>query len=764
VYAYNIAEAPIADRIYASDVLKYYVAYGNYNDITFNPVGPEFETGMLNPFYSVKIREAMNYLIDRSYITDEISGGMARPRFTVINYASKDSALLADTIAAIELKYANNPDKAVEIIDAEMTALGAEKVDGKWQYNGEPVVITALIRVEDERLEIGHYVSNLLEDVGFTVDRQEKTSPEASACWISSDPLTGCFGFYTGGWVSTAINRNAQYDFGDMYSPRGWGVPLWQAYNPSPEFDAVMEKLYTSEYANSEERKSLMEEALWYSLEDSVRIYLKDDTGIAPLNKNLSLASDLSGSIYGSWLWSETLKYADQVGGSVTIGMPSIMTQPWNPIDGSNWVYDMMPIRGMNSPAVVPDPFTGLELPNRLAKAEVFVEEGLPVDHALDWVTLEFVPEIVVPDDAWVDWDAANQVFITASEAYTEPMTAKSKVVMYYEDDYLDKMKWHDGSPVTLADHVMYMIMQFDQAKPESAVYDEATVPAFESWMAAFKGWRIVSQDPFVLEYYTDAYDLDAENNVTNGRAAHFAAYQNGDAPWEALALGLRVEANEGAAFSSAKADALGVEQTSYISGPTLELLKAELDAAQAENYIPYEPTLGQFITADEATERYTNLQEWYRRRGHFFVATGPFYLEKAFPVEGTLILQRVENFPDLATKWDKFAEAPVPEVMVDGPGSVDIGSEATFDVFVDFKGEPYAIADIDIVKFLVFDATGELVKVGEAVAVEDGYWQIVLDAELTGALEAGSNKLAAIVVSKRALVPITETLEFVTK
>jgi peptide/nickel transport system substrate-binding protein len=310
----------------------------------------------------------------------------------------------------------------------------------------------------------------------------------------------------------------------------------------------------------------------------------------------------------------------------------------------------------------------------------------------------------------------------------------------------------------------MAMIMAFDQAKPESAVYDEATVPVFESFIAAFRGWRIVSEDPFVLEYYTDAYDLDAENNITNFRAAHFSAYQNGDAPWDALALGLRVEANEGAAFSSAKADALQVEQMSYISGPTLELLKAELDAAQAENYIPYEPTLGQFITADEATERYTNLQEWFRRRGHFFVATGPFYLEKAFPVEGTLILQRVENFPDLATKWDRFAEAPVPEVMVDGPGSVDIGSEAVFDVFVDFKGEPYAIADIDQVKFLVFDATGELVKVGEATAVEDGYWQVVLDADLTGALEAGSNKLAAIVVSKRALVPITETLEFVTK
>jgi len=151
VYAYNIAEPDIAQRIFDSEVLVYETAYGNYNDLTFMPsTNPEFNDGRLNPFYSDRIREAMNYLIDRDYIAQEISGGLARPRFTCINYASKDSAVLADTIAAINLKYAHNPDLAVEIITEEMEALGAEMVDGQWQYNGAPVVITGLIRVEDE--------------------------------------------------------------------------------------------------------------------------------------------------------------------------------------------------------------------------------------------------------------------------------------------------------------------------------------------------------------------------------------------------------------------------------------------------------------------------------------------------------------------------------------------------------------------------------------------------------------------------------------
>ncbi|MGC9356377.1 MAG: ABC transporter substrate-binding protein, partial [Anaerolineae bacterium] len=168
VYAYNIAEPDIADRIFESDSLAYQTSYGNYNEITFNPAGPELEDGSLNPFAVPAIREAMNWLIDRSYIAQEISGGLARPRFVPINYASKDSAVLADVISAIELKYAYDPERANEVITAEMENLGAEMVDGVWQYNGEPVELIGLIRNEDERLEIGDYVANILEDIGFT--------------------------------------------------------------------------------------------------------------------------------------------------------------------------------------------------------------------------------------------------------------------------------------------------------------------------------------------------------------------------------------------------------------------------------------------------------------------------------------------------------------------------------------------------------------------------------------------------------------------
>ena len=91
------------------------------------------------------------------------------------------------------------------------------------------------------------------------------------------------------------------------------------------------------------------------------------------------------------------------------------------------------------------------------------------------------------------------------------------------------------------------------------------------------------------------------------------------------------------------------------------------------------------------------------------------------------------------------------------------IGEEVTFDVFVTFNGEPYAAAEIKQVKFLLYNAQNEIVKVAEAVAVEDGLYSVVLDAATTAALEAGSNKLEVAVVPFTVSQPTFTSVEFVT-
>jgi peptide/nickel transport system substrate-binding protein len=201
----------------------------------------------------------------------------------------------------------------------------------------------------------------------------------------------------------------------------------------------------------------------------------------------------------------------------------------------------------------------------------------------------------------------------------------------------------------------------------------------------------------------------------------------------------------------------------SFISGPSLEVLKAKLDTAIEENFIPYEATLGQYITADEAADRYGNMLNWYRTQGHFWVNTGPYYLNKVFPVEKTLTLTRFQDYADPAEKWAGFGEPQIAEVEIDGPARVTIGEEATFDAFITFGGEPYPDADMKEVKYLLFDATGALVDSGLAEMAEAGTYSVTLSADTTAALEAGSNKLEIVAVPLVVSIPTFVAYEFVT-
>jgi len=450
IYAYQVSEPEVAAKVAASENLSAYQSFGSYNELTFNPSGPEFKNGKLNPFAVAKVREAMNWLIDRNYIAQEILGGMGVARWTALNSASSDYATLAPTVRALEAKYAYDKEKAQAAIATEMETLGATLVDGKWSYKGEPVEIKVLIRTEDERKTIGDYVSTQLEDIGFTVTRDYKTSAEASPIWMRGDPTEGGFHIYTAGWVTTQVPRTLADNFAFFYTDMGLPAPLWAAYKNDPTFYALADRLNRSDFTSLEERTAMMQQALELSLQDSVRIWLVDQSSITPYAKTVSVASDLYGGVAGSRLWAQTIRRVGEMGGTITVAMPAMLPEPWNPLGGSNWVYDMMLIRGTGDAGLMPDPYTGLVMPQRIERAEVTIQEGLPVVSTLPWVTLDFAPEIVVPDDAWANWDAALGKFLTAAEVYTEPQKVARKSTVYYPADLYTKVQWHDGSPFSL--------------------------------------------------------------------------------------------------------------------------------------------------------------------------------------------------------------------------------------------------------------------------------------------------------------------------
>jgi peptide/nickel transport system substrate-binding protein len=627
---------------------------GIYYDLTLNPAGPVFTgTGKLNPFASATIREAMNWLIDRNYLNTNVYGGYSTPKWVSMRNGFPDHTRYLTEIQAKETYYTYNQTLAETTIATEMANLGATKVGDKWQYQSEDVILIFLIRNDSDgtRLPMGNKIADWLEAIGFTVTRQYGTSSELAPIWIWGDPDDGLWHLYTGAWGGEGVSRDDGDHFRFFFTQDSAynSSPLWASYNVSATDLLVANALADRTYADWAARDVLFSDALDLMFAYNYRIWLIDGNAQSPWKTTLDVSYDLAGGVALNELWPHTLRYEASAGGIVDWANYDLFANPVNPVAGSGWTYDWQWQLATSDWDAIPDPNTGLPLAQRLASAAVVVETGLPVSKTHSWVTLSFQPTITVPTDAWVDWNATTQKFITAGTAHPGGLNAKTKVTLTYPSD-LWHIKWHDGSPLTMADFLMALIVEADRSKPASPIYDDTYDGGFP-----YKAVKILTEDPLVVEIYSDNWYLDAEQIAVANRAAFWPEYGTGQAPWHVIAVSSAVEVDGNLAYSADKADDLGINWTNYLNGPSLTFMSTKLNTLKTSSYIPYAPTLGSYITSAEAAMRYTNLQAHYAIRAHFWLGTGPYMLTTVNWSGKTLTLVDFPDFIDPSDKWDTY-------------------------------------------------------------------------------------------------------------
>ncbi len=765
-----------ADGLAASDFpsiteagLPYVMNNGLQYDILYNP-GVCTDTTMINPFSDPKIREATNWLFDRNYVNQEIYEGANLLKWFPITTQFPMYANLADVAARLETIYVYDLEKADQVITEQMTAMGATKnADGKWEFNGALVNLNFLIRSDSDgtRKPIGDYVSNQFEAIGFTVNRQYKTATEAAPIWQSGIPSNCEWNIYTAAWSATIIDREERTLFQAYYTAESTqGIEPFTSATPAENFRVLANDLANGNFSTLDERNEMIGNAMELALKDSLQVWLIDGKVFIPHNPELQVSYDLAAGVQGAQVWPFTIRYKDSEGGVLNIGEQDMFGQPYNPIGGSNWAFDQMAIRATSTGGTMNDPYTGLVWPFNIEKASVTVKEGIPVTKTHDWVDLEFVPEIQVPADTYIDWDPVAQTFITVGEKFPDGLTAKVRSIATYNSDFYDTVSWHDGNKTSAADILMGMIMEFDRANPDSAIYDPQAVPNFEAFANVFRGFRITSTDPLTVEFYTDAVAADAELNVytlwPGQTSAAFQSYAFGEGSWHVLAIANLAEAAGEVAYTTDKSTEAECEWTNFIGGPSLEILNTYLDQAIADQYVPYAATLGEYITPEEAVARYTNLKTWVTEHNSYWIGTGPYYIDRAYMTEKTLTLKHNDAYNDMADRWSSFGSPKIATVTLDGPAQVTIGQEAEFTVNVMLNDAPYPAADIKSVKFLVFDANNNIVAVSPAEEVSDGQYLVKLDSEMTGALVTGSNKLTVAVVPLPVAIPTFSSINFV--
>jgi peptide/nickel transport system substrate-binding protein len=377
--------------------------------------------GRLNPFSIPEVRKAMQYLVDRQFIAQDIYRGLAQPMTTHVGPSDYDFLTVYDIDRGSGIRF--DPEFAREEIATAMTAAGAELVDGVWSYQGEPIRLKFVIRVEDERRQVGDLIRAELEAAGFQVNSDLKQFAPAVQTVYSTDPQAFEWHLYTEGWSRGAAQR---YDVGNvnsMNAPWLGNMPGWREQGywqyEQEELDTLGQRLFRGEFDSHAERDEIYRQMTSLGLDESVRIWLASIQTTFPVSTGLT---DLTLDISAGPRTAYTLREATVEGSDeVRVGNLWVWTErtTWNPIGGFGDAYSNDIWRNLVDPAIANHPFTGDPGPFRATYA---IETAGPTG------TLEVPSDAVVWDevaDTWVPVEPGTTAVssVTSTTAGTCPRT-----------------------------------------------------------------------------------------------------------------------------------------------------------------------------------------------------------------------------------------------------------------------------------------------------------------------------------------------------
>lgn len=676
--------------------------------IILNPApAPE---GELNPLAIREVRFALQYIINRDYVASEIYKGMAIPMFAHISPFDLDYLTVYDIIREYNIRY--DPEFAKKLVSDALTKAGAILKNGKWYYGDELIRLKFIIRVEDERREIGDLIAAELDKLGFTVERIYQLFGPAILRVYGTDPKTFEWHLYTEGWGKATVEKYDYATINQMYAPWFGNMPGWQEVGYSqyenPELDSICKRIFRGEFVNLQERNDLYRKATAMGIKDSVRLWIAAVINSFPANTNLKgVTVDLAAGPKSLW----TLREAYIPGESeLTVGHLWVWTERsiWNPIGGFGDVYSVDIWRNIHDPPIWRHPFTGEPIPFRV---EYRVETAGPLD------------KLDVPNNAFI-WDASTHRWHYVGSG----VKAASKVTFNYAK-YIGS-RWHHEQPIRMADIIYSIYQTFDLAyNPDKSKIEYAIATVSKPYLEIFRGFKIINET--ALEVYLDYWHFDS-NYI-----AEYASLAGVAMPWEILAaMDTLVFEKRRAAYSDTAAARFVVPWLSIVEQKHALLIKSVLAEFLAEETFPKEVfTLGDkiLIEREEAIERYKAAIAWFEKYKIMAISNGPFMLTRFDPAAQYAKLEafRDQNYPFRPGQWYFGTPTLVEIVEVEGDEIIR-GSEARFTVKVQGPG------DIRLMFMLIDPMEAKTLKKGEAQQMDSHKFSIDLPPEFTAKMEPG--------------------------
>ena len=723
-----IFEVPreIASANLGSPDVKFMLAPAGINDFILNPAVPK-DPNKLNPFVSRRIRYAVNYLVDRSFIVQQIFKGFAYEMYTFEAPPDPDYFTIADIVAKYKTSY--NPEYARQIIDEEMVKLGATKGDdGKWYYNGNPVTINFVIRIEDERHEQGLLLADELEKLGFTVNRLEMTFGEAIDLVYYTDPADLDWMIYTEGWGKGGIAKWADGDPAFWGAPwyglmPGWQEPTYWNYENSTLDDITM-KLLFGEFSSQEERNQLFREATEMIIQEAVRIFTVTTLDPQPMSADMKGVTEDRGAGLRS-LYNLREMYVPGKP-NLEVGHLHVYTSRtvWGPVDARNFqffdVYSVDPWTAIHDPWLWNHPHTGEVMPFRVSyQVETAGPDGT----------------LPVPADAFM-WNTTTKSWMNVGDG----LAVKSKVT--FDLSKLLGTNWHHGQPITWADvlYDIYLFYEWTYAEDKQAI-DPIWNAYFSDALSYIKGFRII--DDTHLEVYVDYWHFDP-NEI-----AAFATPPVTSFPWEVNYAVEQLVIDGAYAWNRYMSSSLEIPQINYVLSGHAADAAAKLQELLNTNTFPENVfTVGTtaYATWDDAQARYNAALDWINSKNHLVISNGPFYLESFDAAGDSLVMKAFEDatYPFPPGTW-VFGTFLRPSIENTFAPTINLGSEGTLIVDITQLAVDY---EVDVEYLIIDPTTGEVLARGTGTKVTDFRYMITIPADFTTQVGPGTYQVDILLYS----------------
>lgn len=710
IYYYRISSDRLENN-QAREGLKVFDSTGGSYSILVNPA----EAEELNPFSIKEIRFALNYLVDRKLIVNELMGGYGAP---IISYYGPSDPEYLTTLEELErFNFKYNPALAEEIITNALKERGAVKIDGKWQANETPIEVKIFIRSDDPvRKSIGEILAVELERIGFSVKKDFGDLNKAFVVVYGSNPSDLKWNLYTEGWARSAFVKYDSVGLGQMYSPwfsnmPGFNDPSYWNYK-NTKLDEVTQKIYTGDFETAEDRSELIQEAVVEGINESVRVFLASKIDQYVVNEKVSgVVNDFGAGVPSRFTPINAQSQDDEL----VIGVKQIYQGAWNPVMGLTDSYSRQIWGIVSDPGTFKHPFTGETFPVR---ANWQVDTAGPNGN------------LTVPTDA-IMWNPTSQQW----ENIKPDTVSKSKVVFDFSFG-----NWHNGQKIDMNDimHSLYFTIEWGtQTDENDRTFDTEFTPRAAQNIQTIIGVNQIDED--TIEVYVDYWHFD------EGEIADWAVIWN-TIPWEISAAMEKAVLDGKVSFSRSGATSKNVNWLSLIIPNDANLIKDYLQEFRDSNHIPVSLEKNN-LEPGYFQERFDSSIKWIEENNHAVISNGPFYLESYSPESRTISVRAFEDdsYPFRAGTWSEFENPEFPTIT---------GME--LDNVIE-KGEAFSIKieakNTDSILYFLTNSQGNMISSKSVDATENEIY-INIDSTDSEKLKTGTGNVKIFAVSDSVLKP----------